>query len=159
MEPRFEYSAAGKFMYRLCGKGARFLYKHPVIYWILICTWGSLWTIIGGLIWLCLLPFAKETGRFGRSRYMIFGGNWGGLSTGCFMMIGRCYAEWEEHTKHHEMGHMYQLALLGPLHIFMIEIPSAIRYWYRRLSKNNQKDYDAIWFEGSATDIGYDLYK
>ena len=41
--------------------------------------------------------------------------------------------------------------------LFVIVIPSATRYWYRNwaLAKGKKlPDYDAIWFEGSATKIG-----
>ena len=61
-------------------------------------------------------------------------------------------------TNNHEYGHTFQNAILGPFFIFIVAIPSAIRYWYREFSKKTQPDYDAIWFEGSATEIGNDAY-
>jgi hypothetical protein len=44
---------------------------------------------------------------------------------------------------------------------FVVSIPSAVRYWHREwLVRSGQKkhselpDYDAVWYEGSATKIG-----
>ena len=65
----------------------------------------------------------------------------------------------------HELGHTFQNAILGPFFVFVIAIPSAIRYWVRKFQQKKGKtlkDYDAIWFEGSATSIGeyaYDIDK
>ena len=61
-------------------------------------------------------------------------------------------------TNNHELGHTFQNAILGPFFIFIVAIPSAIRYWYRRFSKKTKPEYDAIWFEGSATSIGEYVY-
>jgi hypothetical protein len=42
--------------------------------------------------------------------------------------------------------------------LFVITIPSAIRYWYReiraRKGLKNETGYDDIWFEGDATRRG-----
>ena len=62
----------------------------------------------------------------------------------------------------HEYGHTFQNAILGPFFIFIVAIPSAIRYWYQTIrEKQNKenKDYDLIWFEGGATDIGNEAEK
>lgn len=64
-------------------------------------------------------------------------------------------------TNNHEYGHTFQNAILGPFFIFIVAIPSAIRYWYQEIRRRQYKhttDYDLIWFEGSATDIGNDAY-
>ena len=70
--------------------------------------------------------------------------------------------EWTLHTKQHETGHSFQNAIWGPLSIFLIFVPSFIRYWYQesraRKGKDN-KPYDAIWFEGSASKIGEEYYE
>ena len=61
-------------------------------------------------------------------------------------------------TRPHEFGHSLQNCLWGPLFPFVIAIPSATRYWYRDISakKGNKPttDYDAVWFEGQATEWG-----
>lgn len=55
----------------------------------------------------------------------------------------------------HEFGHSIQNTLLGPLYIFIVMIPSAIRYWIRTLKpKSVYTAYDDIWFEDSATQCG-----
>lgn len=42
--------------------------------------------------------------------------------------------------------------MLGPLQAFIVGIPSAARYWYRRLTPNKpHKAYDDIWFEYTAS--------
>ena len=49
---------------------------------------------------------------------------------------------------------------MGPLTIFIEFIPSAIRYWileYKRHKGLPVPDYDAIWFESNASDIGKEL--
>ena len=64
----------------------------------------------------------------------------------------------------HESGHGIQNAIMGPLFIFLVAIPSAARYWYRELKFNRKgltppTAYDAIWFEGSATYLGTTFVK
>lgn len=72
-------------------------------------------------------------------------------------------------TLWHEAGHSIQHSLYGPLFIFLIAIPSCIRYWYRNwYAKKHKSDpdyymkpYDAVWFEASASDLGrkyFDYY-
>ena len=64
-------------------------------------------------------------------------------------------------TNSHEFGHSFQNAILGPLFIFIVAIPSAIRYWvmtFREKKGKSLKAYDLIWFEGSATSIGEYAY-
>jgi hypothetical protein len=59
----------------------------------------------------------------------------------------------------HECGHGLQNIMFGPLFIFIIFIPSCIRYWYRELRYERKgimppTSYDSIWFEGWATELG-----
>jgi hypothetical protein len=66
------------------------------------------------------------------------------------------------HTKCHELGHTYQNALWGPFTIFLVAIPSAIRYWYQIIREKQgkpNKPYDSVYFEGSASYIGETLYQ
>ena len=65
--------------------------------------------------------------------------------------------EWTLHTKQHELGHTFQNAILGPFFIFLVSIPSAIRYWLHRFNKLNH-DYDFAWFEGNASYFGNYYY-
>lgn len=124
-----------------------------ILFYILSFTWGSIMTALGLIVLLFTLPFGKIEIYHGRL-YKRIGKNWGGLSLGCFFL---CDKTVDEHTLMHECGHGLQNCLWGPLMLFAICIPSAVRYWYREyLSQKNipLPDYDAIWFENQATKWG-----
>ena len=156
---KYQHNKMGEWLFKILFKGSIFLHKHPVIYWILQCTWGLLYNITGGLIALVALCFKGKPQKFHRG-YMIFiGDNWGGFELGTGGLVANNMGKaWTEHTCRHEIGHCYQSALFGPITIFLITIPSAIRYWYRKFSKKTQPSYDAIWFEDNASAIGEYLY-
>ena len=84
------------------------------------------------------------------------GTNWGGVSLGLFALCGHYkinHPDFFDETRKHEFGHSLQNLFLGPFFIFVVAIPSAVRYWlayYGRL----EEDYYAIWFERTATDWG-----
>ena len=132
------------------------------LYWLLQLTWGSLSTLVGFFVFLFVAIFKKpKFHRNGYSFILEFGKNWGGLSLGPFAFCGSYYNSdnyWYEHTRRHEYGHSIQNIILGPFWLFVIGIPSFIRYWYRNWLYNVKKapltDYDDIWFEGSATELG-----
>lgn len=149
-----EYSKVGKWLYDLCFKGAQYLKKNKWLYYILLFTWGLWMSLIGLIVSLCLLIGAqKPCGIFGLWKFEIKE-RWGGCSLGCMYIRDTTSVE---SVDRHEIGHTYQNCILGPLFPFIVAIPSAIRYWDRiRRKKKGEtlKPYDAIWFEGSATDIG-----
>lgn len=149
-----KYSKTGKFLYDLCFKGAIFLNKHKWFYYILLFTWGLLMSLIGLIVSLFLLIGAqKPYGIFGLWKFEVKE-RWGGCSLGCMFIRDTTSAE---SIDRHEIGHTYQNAILGPFFLFIVAIPSAIRYWYQYFKTKREegvKPYDAIWFEGSATDIG-----
>ena len=62
----------------------------------------------------------------------------------------------------HEYGHSLQNCILGPFMLIVVNLPSTVRYWYRRiamsLGKAPKKPYDSIWFEGQATKWGREAY-
>ena len=105
-------------------------------------------TLIG---WIALgfvrLFFHKKVvahGKFGPCHYIMLFDNWGGLDLGTnFFLADNMGRDWTLHTKQHETGHTFQNALLGPLAIFLIFIPSAIRYWLDVFGKQNSP-YDLI---------------
>ncbi len=152
----------GRFMYNLIYKESQFLMKHMWIYYVLSYTWGLLMTIVGwvtyGFIKLFLRKKIVTSGKFGPSRYIMIGKNWGGLSLGTnFLLADGMGPTWTQHTGEHECGHTFQNALLGPLFLFLVFIPSVIRYWYQtsQVKKHKPtKEYDSIWFEGCASDAG-----
>ena len=59
----------------------------------------------------------------------------------------------------HEYGHSIQNLYWGWLMPFVIAIPSATRYWYRKimikLNKKLTTSYYDIWFEKQASELGY----
>ncbi len=145
-----------------------FVWKHKPLYYILNFTWGLLANVVGGLVFLCLLPWrlASKTNvflgaiesdlTFYTHKINEVRQYWG-FSLGVFIFI--CMAGCtNDGLKAHEVGHTCQNAILGPLDLFVVEIPSAIRYWHRialqRRGKRLQTAYDDIWFEGSATKTG-----
>lgn len=91
-----------------------------------------------------------------RGRFVVSIGNyWGGVSLGNFILTDQ---DWEWVIKH-EIGHTIQNAWMGPFFIFLVGIPSAVRYWYRELKYHRYNikpptDYDAIWFEHQASVLG-----
>lgn len=158
-EQRTKY---GKFMFNVMLKGSRFLMKHMWLYYLLNYTWGIIMTLIGwivlGFVRLFLRKKVVDHGRFGPCHYAMLFNNWGGLELGTnFLLADNMGKAWTLHTKQHETGHTFQNALLGPLAIFLIFIPSAIRYWLTTFGKINSP-YDLIWFEGSASTIGEEYY-
>lgn len=158
-EQRTKY---GKFMFNVMLKGSRFLMKHMWLYYLLNYTWGIIMTLIGwivlGFVRLFLRKKVVDHGRFGPCHYAMLFNNWGGLELGTnFLLADNMGKAWTLHTKQHETGHTFQNALLGPLAIFLIFIPSAIRYWLTTFGKIDSP-YDLIWFEGSASTIGEEYY-
>ena len=166
MEYQEQRTALGKLMFNLTVKGSKFLMKHMWLYYILNYTWGILMTIIGwialGFVRLFLRKKIVEKGKSGPCHYAVFGDNWGGLSLGVNFFAADKMGNYLNHVKHHETGHTFQNAILGPLFPFMVAIPSAIRYWQQEIRSRKGKDtkpYDLIWFEGSATTIGEMYYE
>lgn len=158
-EQRTKY---GKFMFNVMLKGSRFLMKHMWLYHLLNYTWGIIMTLIGwivlGFVRVFLRKKVVEHGKFGPCHYIMLFDNWGGLDLGTtFLLADNMGKEWTLHTKQHETGHTFQNALLGPLAIFLIFIPSAIRYWLTTFGKIDSP-YDLIWFEGNASTIGEEYY-
>ena len=144
----------GTFMYNIITKTSIKLTKHKVLYYVLNYTWGIITSFVGLLISLVMLCCGRKLKRFNNVWYFEIFDNWGGMEMGTMFLKDKTSSV---HTMLHETGHSYQNAILGPFFIFLVAIPSAIRYWYRRFAKNIQTSYDTIWFEGSATTIGYSL--
>lgn len=140
-----------------------FLFKHLWLYILLNLTWGILMNIVGALTTL-LFVFAKPSLYYCSVETKAFK-HWGGLDLGLFHLRDTTSIE---SLSYHEMGHAFQNAIYGPFFIFLIAIPSAIRYWtitsmnkWRRKHGKPTKAYDSVWFEGNATECGreYKVYK
>lgn len=155
-------SKAGNFMFNILAKAAMPLIRHRWLYWLLNCTWGILTTLAGCLISLVMLCVGKKPERWSSTWHFKLGKHWGGLEMGTMFLRDETSSV---RLNSHELGHTFQNAILGPFFIFVIAIPSAVRYWVRIFQQKKGKtlkDYDAIWFEGSATSIGeyaYDIDK
>lgn len=128
-----------------------------IVYWICQLTWGILMNIIGACATLFCLVFLK--GRIHRNGYGFItevGGNWGGVSLGAFALCGRyteIYPSFFQEVRRHEFGHSIQNMFLGIFFPFVVAIPSAIRYWLSYFDKLKE-DYEAAWFEHTATSWG-----
>lgn len=142
-----------------------FIARHPFIYYLLTYTWGLVMTVIGWLIVLVLLIFRK--GRLNRLGYHIFfefheDKSWG-FSIGSISFVGKIFTHADKELLLHEFGHTVQNALFGPLVLFIVYIPSFIRYHYIEYLQKTAKDhkvlidfdYEDIWFESNATRLGY----
>lgn len=159
----------GRSLERITTDVGIFVGKHRVLYYILNFTWGLIGNLVGGIVFLCLLPVRMPMLKkffLGavKSNLALFGHkikkgtsiNWG-FSLGIFLFISMG-ADYDTQLLQHEFGHSCQNAILGPFQIFVVLIPSVIRYWHRvgqlRKGAIPTSAYDDIWFEGSATAIG-----
>jgi hypothetical protein len=143
----------------------KFLAKNLIVFYILSFTWGFITSFIGLLILLPLV-FVKRVGKSHGRLYGVFpeafGSGWG-FEMGCFFFVSyNCEGDLKMYS--HEMGHGLQNILFGPLMLFVVNIPSAIRFWYRefkyfRKGKFPKTLYEDIWFEGQATALGEKYFK
>lgn len=144
----------GKFMYNLCFKTGVFLSKHKVLLYILMFTWGLPMSILGLIVSLFMLitghkPIPYHGVWYFETKWIKW---WGGVELGCCFCKDQ---EKGERIQMHEFGHLHQV-ILGPFFIFLVAIPSAVRYWMITLfRKKYNPPYDQIWFERCATDLGH----
>lgn len=134
--------------------------NNPVLYYLLQFTWGLTMNIAGALTFAFLIIFKKKkVERYQNTLYISVGKTWGGCNLGMFFLTDRHAAGT---TKMHEAGHGLQNAVFGPLFLFIVAIPSAIRYhyreWRRKKGLPNYTGYYDIWFEKQANDWGYKYY-
>ena len=156
------FTKLGNFFNNQIRKAGNFLMKHPALYFLLNCTWGSLLTIMGLIITVILLPFSGfKIRRYNNIYYLrtCFKGYWG-FEMGLMFVVAKDGDT--RYLKNHEYGHTVQNAILGPFQLILVTIPSFLRYWYREirelLGKPCRNDYDDIWFEWNATKLGSDYY-
>lgn len=136
--------------------------KAPKLAWLfylLQFTWGLPMNIIGGLVALILLCCGKRPKRHGWNIYFELPVNFG-LELGIFFIAP---VNDSLHTKNHELGHSIQNIYFGPFTIGAVCIPSAARFWFLelmyRIRGEQETEYDAIWFEGQATNSGTEFYR
>lgn len=124
------------------------------LYYILNIVWGFPLTLIGFVGALAVLISGHRPQRNGGGWVFRVGHDWGGISFGLFHFVDM------EPTKRilaHEYGHSLQNMIWGPLMVFVIAIPSVVRYWVHQIRRKQNKpnpSYDSIWFEGQATRWG-----
>ena len=106
---------------------------------------------MGYILTLGLLLLGKKPKKFHKAWFFEVAPNWGGFEMGTMFVRDTTSGD---SLNVHEYGHTFQNALLGPLFIVLVQIPSAIRYWWIRLNKK-EIDYYRIWFEGNASEIGF----
>ena len=126
----------------------------PVFY-LLSLTWGLPMTLAGAVVVGIAALFGKRVRRFGPCFYAEIGVNWGGVELGMFFVKD---AAPSDRIRLHEAGHSVQNIRFGFLMPFIVSIPSALRYWYRRFAAfrwvKNLPPYIAIWFERQADELG-----
>lgn len=140
----------------------KFLYA--ALMWVVRLTWGLLDTLIGLLVFLCYAVWrARKIGIVANTivvevKHKPNDTGWG-LAGGIFI-FSNTDSIWDRNYFFcHEWGHCWpQTLVFGPLHPFVVILPSVIRFWWRQLQyrRNNYDlpDYDSIWFEGTATRWG-----
>lgn len=126
-----------------------------VSFYALSFTWGLPLTLIGCVVALVLMALGYKPKKWDYCWYFEVGEGWGGLELGVFFLKDKSVSD---RIPRHETGHAIQNCYFGPLMIFLVCIPSAIRYWWRELF-GGKGSYDDIWFEGQATRLGTELHE
>ena len=97
--------------------------------------------------------------RVGGAVATLHDGDWGGVSLGMFIFVPKgLRPEREAALLSHEYGHTFQSALLGPLYLFAVGIPS---FLWANLPRNVQKrslrhiPYEAHYPENWAEKLGH----
>ena len=129
--------------------------KNKFLFYLLSFTWGLPMTLIGMFGAVALRIAGCNYQKVGYCYHFETGYDWGGVSLGMFIFTQRHAVD---HITFHEHGHAFQNCYLGFLMPFIVGLPSAIRYQYRKIRAKRgnpcKTKYDAIWFEGSATKLG-----
>lgn len=132
--------------------------KSKFLYYLLTFTWGIFMSLVGGLVALQLMILGYKPIKNHYGLVFIIGTGWGGVNLGPVSIVN---SNPSQHILDHEFGHSVQNCYLGPFFLFLVALPSMVRYWYREyLVRVKHKkyselpEYDAIWFEGGATRLG-----
>ena len=122
------------------------------LFYLLSFTWGLPVTLAGGLCAIAALICGAKREKAGRCLLFRRGKSWGGFSLGVFLFVCE---DADGSVLLHEEGHSVQNCIYGPLMPFIVSIPSAVRYWRRRLGKKKpRRPYGSAWFEAQATRFG-----
>lgn len=106
------------------------------LYYLLSFTWGLPMTLIGCFASLGLLIARFKPKKNCYGWYFECGHGWGGVNLGpCSIVSKDVFA----HTLMHEFGHSIQNCYFGPFTIFIVCIPSVMRYWLRKQQSTDDK--------------------
>lgn len=129
------------------------------IFYLIQFTWGILMNVVGLFVAIFMLITFHKPHIFGTEIYFVCKKAEGfGFECGIFFVLG-ADCDGDKYLMCHESGHAIQNFYFGPVTLFISTIPSLIRYWYREIKYYNKgieppTDYDAVWFEGTATKWG-----
>lgn len=156
IKPAYKHSKIGQLFFNITTKATKLLSKQRWLYYLLHFTWGIIMAIIAGLVAgiLAFVNLFTKNMTFrpyhGVLEIRLFK-NWGGCDLGLVYLRDTTSLE---SVSEHELGHSFQV-WLGIFFPFIVAIPSAIRWWIRRLQPNKEhKPYDGAWFEDAASQCG-----
>ena len=154
---QYNHNKVAQWLFDISFKGAIFLHKHKWLYWILQFTWNLIPNIIYFLILVVVLAIKHKKIQILDQFLIIFiGNNWRGVSLSLRALVANNMGEeWTKHTIYHERGHAYQAAMGGILFLFVVAIPSVIRWIIHKYKKF---EYESVRFEHSASAIGEYLF-
>lgn len=134
--------------------------RNKFLFYLISFTWGLPMTLVGCIVSIVLLATGHKPKKWGYCYYFEVGNGWGGLELGPIFLTSKNPSS---HTKSHEHGHALHNCYFGPLMPFVVSLPSAVRYWYRRIrlaiGKPCKTRYDDVWFEGTASALGKEFIK
>lgn len=107
-----------------------------ILFYILSYTWGIILSMAGTLTALVLLLLGYKPTIFHNRIHFKVGDYWGGLEMGPVFLTDN---QPTLHIKQHECGHGIQNIILGPFMLFLVSLPSAIRYWLREMRTQKSK--------------------
>ena len=113
-----------------------------------------LWQLPQNLLGLLLVQILKPEDAydfFGRKVYYSYRMR-GGISLGRYIVVQSYLLDANSHTEYHELGHSRQSAILGPLYLFVIGIPSLI--WAAWWNKGRGVSYYSFFTERWADRLG-----
>ena len=120
-------------------------------------TWGLPQTLVGLAMALKYRRCPRK--RVGGALATLHDGDWGGVSLGMFIFVPQgLRPEKEAEYLSHEYGHTFQSALLGPLYLFAVGIPS---FLWANLPRNVRKRslrhiaYESHYPENWAEKLGH----
>lgn len=124
-------------------------------FYVLSFTWGLPLTLIGLIVALALICTGHKPKKWGACYYFEVGNGRSGFELGMFFLTNKNPSDY---IRNHEHGHAIQNCYYGALMPFVVVIPSFIRYWYREIKTavglKNKTEYDDIWFEKEANELG-----